>query len=99
MDVITDWSNTLVYIGLFFVVKNALGLFGNIYAGWRAYVLPNISGLFKNENFTEKFGGWAVVTGCTGGIGREYALGLAKKGMNLVLVHRRHWERVCTGAG
>merc|ERR1719320_1180682 len=85
MDVITDWSNTLVYIGLFFVVKKALGLIGNIYAGWRAYVLP---GLFKNENFTEKFGGWAVVTGCTGGIGREYALGLARKGMNLVLVSR-----------
>merc|ERR1719320_1057289 len=85
MDVIADWSNTLVYIGLFFVVKKALGLFRNIYAGWRAYVLPV---LFKNENFTEKFGGWAVVTGCTGGIGREYALGLARKGMNLVLVSR-----------
>ena len=88
MDVITDWSNTLVYLGLFFVVKKALGLLGNIYDGWRAYVLPYIYRLFKNENFTEKFGGWAVVTGCTGGIGREYALGLARKGMNLVLVSR-----------
>ena len=27
-----------------------------------------------------------MVTGCTGGIGREYALGLAKKRMNLVLI-------------
>merc|ERR1711970_774070 len=88
MDLIGDWSNTLVYLGLFFLIKTALGLLGNIYAGWRSYVLPHFSGLLKNENFTERFGGWAVVTGCTGGIGREYALGLAKKGMNLVLVSR-----------
>jgi len=51
-------------------------------------VLPHISGLFKSEKFTERFGEWAVVTGCTGGIGKQYALGLANKGMNLVLVSR-----------
>jgi len=51
-------------------------------------VLPRIAGLFWEDNFVEKFGEWAVVTGCTGGIGREYALGLAKKGMNMVLVSR-----------
>merc|ERR1711970_1522859 len=88
MDLIGDWSNTLVYLGLFFLIKTALGILGNIYAGWRSYVLPHISGLFKTEKFMERFGEWAVVTGCTGGIGKQYALGLAKKGMNLVLVSR-----------
>ena len=88
MDLISDWSNNLVYLGLFFIVKTSLGLLGNVYAGWQSYILPHLSGVVRDENFTERFGGWAVVTGCTGGIGREYALGLAKKGMNLVLVSR-----------
>jgi len=44
--------------------------------------------MFSNDNFVKRFGDWAVVTGCTGGIGREYALGLAKKGMSIVLVSR-----------
>lgn len=33
-------------------------------------------------------GGWAVVTGASDGIGKEFALQLAQKGMNVVLVSR-----------
>lgn len=34
------------------------------------------------------YGKWAIVTGCTDGIGREYAEQLAKHGLNLVLISR-----------
>ncbi|KAL9708289.1 hypothetical protein quinque_011807 [Culex quinquefasciatus] len=36
----------------------------------------------------ERYGKWAVVTGATDGIGKGYAVNLAKKGMNLVLISR-----------
>ena len=88
MELIPDlgyWKNSLACLGLFYAGKTAAGWLGDMYAGWRAYVLPR---LCRSEHFGERFGEWAVVTGCTGGIGREYALGLAKKGMSMVLVSR-----------
>lgn len=42
---------------------------------------------YGSVNF-KKFGSWAVVTGCTDGIGKAYAEKLAKLGLNLVLISR-----------
>lgn len=35
-----------------------------------------------------KFGKWAIVTGATDGIGKAYAMALAKKGMSVILISR-----------
>ncbi|KAK5467129.1 hypothetical protein LTS15_000099 [Exophiala xenobiotica] len=47
------------------------------------FVLPG-----KSLSSYGRKGSWAVVTGSSDGIGREYALQLAKKGFNLILVSR-----------
>ena len=40
-------------------------------------------------DFQSRYGPWAIVTGASSGIGREFVLQLADRGMNLVLVARR----------
>lgn len=47
-----------------------------------------ISFLSKNHRFKPQKDSWAIVTGCTEGIGREFALQLAKKGYNMCLISR-----------
>lgn len=56
------------------------------------YVLPWIYVTFIGPNIFsvdfKKFGTWAVITGATDGIGKEYAKQLASKGLNIVLISR-----------
>jgi len=42
----------------------------------------------KQPTDPKSLGAWAIITGCTSGIGLEFATSLAEKGMNLVLVSR-----------
>ncbi|KAL4712341.1 hypothetical protein ACJJTC_001502 [Scirpophaga incertulas] len=56
-----------------------------------------IGPLFNKVNFKSK-GKWALVTGCTDGIGKEYARQLAAKGCNIVLVSRNLQKLQATAA-
>ncbi|KAM3959138.1 inactive hydroxysteroid dehydrogenase-like protein 1 [Aphomia sociella] len=47
------------------------------------YFLPS-----EVEPLTKKFGVWAAVTGSTDGIGKQYALELARRGCNVLLISR-----------
>lgn len=71
-------------------VVTALAGLGAVFVGIK--VLNIISAIYKSflrpgKKLT-KFGKWAIVTGATDGIGKAYALALAKKGMSVILISR-----------
>jgi len=70
------------YVGVFFLsytlLKTSLRVFNNV--GTFFFGIGSLN--------LKKYGSWAVVTGCTDGIGKAYAESLAKKGLNIVLISR-----------
>lgn len=72
----------LALLGFLLTLLLVLAVGLQIARGVRAHIAPEVIPL------TVRFGTWAVVTGSTDGIGRAYALELAKRGVNIVLVSR-----------
>jgi 17beta-estradiol 17-dehydrogenase / very-long-chain 3-oxoacyl-CoA reductase len=75
-------AKLLQYIGSAFVIYTTLKYAFKIVNNVRTFVLNSGQVNFK------KYGSWAVVTGCTDGIGKSYTELLAKQGLNIVLISR-----------
>lgn len=78
-------KNLVVLAGLYYSAKFSLKCFKNLWTFNKTFVLP----IIWPRNFVNEYGEWAVVTGCSKGIGTCYAYELAKRGMNLVLIARK----------
>ena len=74
----------LVYVAYVALMWYALKVLGFIWKFILHYILP----LFCYTHDLRKYGEWAIVTGCTDGIGMQYALQLAAKGFDIVLISR-----------
>ncbi|XP_055608099.1 hydroxysteroid dehydrogenase-like protein 1 [Uranotaenia lowii] len=73
------------WIGVFATVHY---LYNHIFESFFDIVWGTIREFFNPVPLPVKYGPWAVVTGATDGIGKDYAENLAQKGMNIVLISR-----------
>lgn len=64
-------------IGFYVILKFSVSAYGYIKRRF-----------FKPTKRITSYGKWAIVTGCTSGLGKEYARILASKGMNVLLISR-----------
>ena len=77
-------QDLIFYAGGFYIFKLSVNFIWDVYSGLKSYVFPKIFSI----DYKKKYGEWAVITGCTQGIGKCYAEELAQKGMNIVLISR-----------
>ena len=78
----------MALVGSLFVLNLFYSILWHTLVGLKTYILPSLVSLVKSPKLKEKYGPWAVVTGSTQGIGKEYAMALAKHGLNIVLISR-----------
>ncbi|GAB6022123.1 hypothetical protein CHUAL_006264 [Chamberlinius hualienensis] len=83
IDNLNKMRDILSVIGLFYTTKLGVQMVNSVLNGMKTFVFP----IIRPTNI-RKFGKWAVVTGCTDGIGKAYCQVLAKKGFNIVLISR-----------
>ena len=75
----------LAVVGLICVGKVAVDTSMAFLNALRIFFLSKLRSL---TNFKEKYGPWAIITGATDGIGKEYARELARLGLNIILMSR-----------
>jgi len=71
-------------------VRDPLRLIGAVTAARQSLLLLNElrKQVVQRPIEPKALGQWAIVTGCTGGLGEEFVRQLAKRGLNLVLISR-----------
>ena len=74
----------LSLIGAYFSLRIATRVLWHSFQGFKSFILPSL----WPRNFVQEYGSWAVITGCTRGIGYYYAKELAARNMNLLLIGR-----------
>lgn len=75
----------LAVVGLVVLGKVAVDTSLAFTSAFRIFLLSKLRSL---SNFKERYGPWAIVTGATDGIGKEYARELARLGVNIILMSR-----------
>ncbi|XP_078699620.1 inactive hydroxysteroid dehydrogenase-like protein 1 [Branchiostoma floridae x Branchiostoma belcheri] len=81
---INYYNDILAILGAVYVGKKVLDLVMGFLGGTRVHFISRIA----KPDLTKRYGPWAVVTGCTDGIGKAYAQELASRGLNIVLISR-----------
>jgi len=75
------WFQTIIYVIVLYYSHQLLYFIGKIIY---SFVLPKFGFVCD----LRRYGDWAVVTGSTDGIGKEYAFQLADRGFSIVLISR-----------
>ncbi|XP_053126792.1 inactive hydroxysteroid dehydrogenase-like protein 1 [Hemicordylus capensis] len=79
------YMETLAFIGALYTAKTCFTFANDTYTLIRLHFIPR---LISRADLVKLYGKWAVVTGCTSGIGKSYAKELASHGMNIILISR-----------
>uniref|UniRef100_A0A1B0G2J0 Uncharacterized protein n=1 Tax=Glossina morsitans morsitans TaxID=37546 RepID=A0A1B0G2J0_GLOMM len=90
-------SSFVYVIGLLVTVSYLYASFKSLISILKAVLEPYFQPELP-QNLIDKFGKWAVITGATDGIGKEYAKELAKQGLNVVLISRTEEKLVAVTA-
>ncbi|XP_010027290.2 very-long-chain 3-oxoacyl-CoA reductase-like protein At1g24470 [Eucalyptus grandis] len=73
------WICVLASLGFILLLKHTLSFLRWVH-----------SSFLRTPKDLVEYGPWALVTGCTDGIGKAFAFNLAQRGLNLILVSRNH---------
>ncbi|XP_055920438.1 inactive hydroxysteroid dehydrogenase-like protein 1 [Eupeodes corollae] len=97
ISILLDYWTTLIYVVgvyslLIYLYDNLKSVISIIKSILEPYFQPHLQ-----KSLIEKYGKWAVITGSTDGIGKEYAKELAKRGINVVLISRTEKKLVDVG--
>jgi len=82
------WPDLLYYLGCLSAARLVCYTLSELRAGCAAFLLPALASLTGSQDWSTRFGSWGLVTGAGQGLGREYALALAQRGLNVILASR-----------